>query len=110
ASCADFLREKTRDKERFPLVHAANREYGFRRNLWGMKPAAIALGVVSLAATIVPAFTDRISLPAEPLRMIAAAGAQAALVVFWVLRITPEWVRSTGFAYAERLLAACDSL
>lgn len=110
ASCADFLREKTRDKDKFPLVHAANREYGFRRNLWGMKPAGITLGLICLAAAIAPAFSDSIPLPSEPIRILVAAAAQAVLLVFWTLRVTPEWVKHTGFAYAERLLATCESL
>ena len=40
------LIEATRDEARFPLIFAENTNYGFRRNLWGLKPIG-----VSIAAT-----------------------------------------------------------
>ncbi|MFQ5798766.1 MAG: hypothetical protein ACE5H0_08745, partial [Bacteroidota bacterium] len=44
-SCVRFLRERTRDPKRFPLVFAENVNYGFRRNLWAMKALAIPVAV-----------------------------------------------------------------
>ena len=40
------LREATRDTSRFPLVFAENANYGFRRNLWGLRPIGTAVAVV----------------------------------------------------------------
>ena len=40
------LREATRDTARFPLVSAENANYGFRRNLWGLKPIGGSVAVV----------------------------------------------------------------
>lgn len=47
-SCVDHLREKTRDTKRFPLVFQENMSYGFRRNLWAMKPAGVTLAIFGL--------------------------------------------------------------
>ena len=37
-ACVSCLIERTRDKTRFRLLFEENCNYGFRRNLWGMKP------------------------------------------------------------------------
>src|SRR5947208_9959356 len=46
-ACVRFLRNATRDRSTFPLVFAENVNYGFRRNLWGMRSAGIACSAVS---------------------------------------------------------------
>ena len=48
------LREATWDTSRFPLVFAENANYGFRRNLWGLKPigALIAAVLVMVSWTL----------------------------------------------------------
>ena len=40
------LREATRDTSRFPLVFAENANYGFRRNLWGLRPIGTTIAVL----------------------------------------------------------------
>ena len=46
-SASTLLVGRTRDRARFPLIFAENTNYGYRRNLWGMKPAGIAAASVS---------------------------------------------------------------
>ena len=106
-----YLRDTTRNKAAFPLVFAENVNYGFRRNLLGMKPAGIALSLAgatsALVATIVGMKNDTLDLPPVP---TVAAVLNAVLLTWWVLRINSEWVRIAAFAYAERLIGACDSI
>ena len=40
------LREATRDTSRFPLVFAENVNYGYRRNLWGLRPFGTPIAVI----------------------------------------------------------------
>ena len=42
-----FLRASTRDKSKHPLVFAENVNYGFRRNLWGLKPYGLAIATLA---------------------------------------------------------------
>ena len=52
AACVDKIRARARaDKEKFPHVHRENVHYGFRRNLWGLKPYGIAVTLVSLSSS-----------------------------------------------------------
>jgi hypothetical protein len=107
-SCVLYLREKTRDRDKFRMVYQENVNYGFRRNLWGMKQAGVFLSFISLVACVLALIVNY----ASPTEWVAIAGAllNASLLAWMMLRVSPEWVRLAGIAYAERLLAACDSL
>lgn len=108
-SCSAFLRERTRDKKAFPLVFAENVNYGFRRNLWGMKRAAIALCLISAAASAAATIVfTKGGLP--PVVPAVATLLSASLFAWWLLRIKPAWVQLAAYAYAERLLSSCETI
>jgi hypothetical protein len=109
-SCVKHLLEHTRDKEKFPLVLQENISYGFRRNLWGMKPAGILLSLIGTAGcgTIVAyRWTNSGELPSIP---CAGVLLSALFLSLWIFRIKPDWVRLGAEAYAKRLLASCEVL
>lgn len=105
-ACGTLLRERTRDEKKFSLVAAENRNYGFRRNLWGMKPVAIGICVTGLVVVSVIAFIDRSRLEIA----LVAAALDSALCLGWFFMFTPAWVRVPAEAYAERLLEASEKL
>lgn len=109
-SAVKFLLEATRDETRFPLVLKENISYGFRRNLWGMKPAAILLCLLGLAACLAHIAQILLSDALLPPLSLAMAVSTILLMVIWALRVTPNWVKLAAEAYALRLLAACDQL
>ena len=47
-SCVAVLRGRTRDRKKFPLVFEENCNYGFRRNLLGLKPLGLFIAAVGL--------------------------------------------------------------
>jgi hypothetical protein len=107
-SCVRYLRENTRDRERFPLVYAEVVNYGFRRNLWAMKGGGMflaAAGFIACAAALLVGENGSVNALAMPATVV-----NAVMLTWWALRITPTWVRTTADAYAERLLASCDIL
>jgi hypothetical protein len=110
ASYGDYLLAKTRDKERFQLLFQENVNYGFRRNLWAMKPVGIAISILSIAALAIitrwEARGDAVSWFAN----LTAIAIVAMLLTWWLVRITPSWVKIVGDAYAMRLLASIDEL
>jgi len=108
ASCIRYLIERTRNRKAFPLVFKELVSYGFRRNLWGMKaPGALLAAFGALACATAIGARWGVSVPAAA---IVATAISAALVAFWLMHITPEWVRTVAFAYAERLLASLEKL
>src|SRR5207247_8731576 len=38
---SNYVRVSTRDATRYPLVFKENANYGFRRNVWGLRPVGI---------------------------------------------------------------------
>jgi len=107
-SAVDFLREATREKERFPLIAEENMNYGYRRNLWAMKPTGITsttIGLLICAAKPVTAYQHGI----DPITIITTAICLL-LLILWITRFTPEWVHTAGNEYAKNLLAALDKI
>jgi len=109
-ACTAFLLERTRKTDEFPLVFEENCNYGFRRNLWGMKPLGIATSVVGAVAVVaVLIFHRRAGVSLSPTTFICAI-LNLLLLLGWVVWFTPDWVRIPAEAYAERLLASCEKL
>jgi hypothetical protein len=106
-SCTSFLRENTRDKIKFRLIFAELVNYGFRRNLWAMKPAALVIVVISICSLGLPVLLGFIQ--AKPIIIITLI-MDVFLLVFWIFRINPNWIKVTAFEYAKQLLSACDRL
>lgn len=109
ASCTNYLIERTRKGEENHLILAENINYGYRRNLWAMKPAGLTLAVIgvlcSSAKILYSAQAGELSI-----MPFAAAAVSAALAVWWAIRINPSWVRIAGEEYARRLLERCETL
>ena len=115
-SATRWMLEQTRDSSRFSLLLSENIAYGFRRNMLGVKyigvfVAASACGwAVIRSITVLPAQSPSfalqvLDLPAQ--NAIAIAGCLL-LVFMWVVGTTKDRVQTAAFAYATRLLSACD--
>ncbi len=107
-SCAAFLRQRTRGKG-FSLLFQENTNYGFRRNLWGMKPAGIAISGIGMLGCTALASWFFLAGNEEWLVALICAAICVMLLVLWTLRFTRAWVRIPAEEYARQLLAACDS-
>jgi hypothetical protein len=108
-TCINHLRERTRDKAAFPLLFEENCNYGFWRNLWGLKPIGITLSVIGSVAVAAALYTwERSGVDLSPFA-VAAELINIGLVAMWVT-FKPDRVRLAADAYAERLLASCEIL
>ena len=117
------LREATRDKDKFGLVFAENVNYGFRRNLWGLKlygaPIAVVLFLVSWTLLLLtiwgrpwpdPWWDVFISPDSVAVIRIAVSVANTAFAAFWLFWVRPSWVKVVANAYAERLMESVQTL
>jgi hypothetical protein len=108
-SCTNFLRERTRDTKTFALLFSENINYGFRRNLWGLKPVGITMAVLFAVACSVVLYFDLIT--GSPYIVSSILTAFCFLLLgLWVFIIKPEWVKVPAQAYAERLIASCENI
>jgi hypothetical protein len=105
--CIARLRELTRNTTHFPLLFQENISYGFRRNLWAMKPAAIFFALMAMAMTL-----SSLGVRPEPaFELVALAATISAFLLTWsALRITPAWVKEAAERYADQLLWSCEQL
>ena len=109
-SAVKWLREATRDSKKFALIFAENTNYGFRRNLLGVRPLAIVLCLLTLLATALHAWMGGAeNLSALSGQSWASAAVACVGIVVWGGVVNAEFVKTTAFAYATALLAACDS-
>ena len=122
-AAVNFLREATRDRSKFPLVFAENVNYGFRRNLWGLKPFGLSIALLAAigswgffvsSAGLPPgeSWLDGVTRNADgaTITRLVSSMLNTLAIAVWVLVIRPEWVRTVGEAYAERLLNAVNTL
>ena len=109
-ACVVALVGATRGKNRFRLLFEENCSYGFRRNLWGMKPvgvvmAGLSVGAMSARGGWVLGNGERL-----PPELVGSLAGCTALLLVWVVVIRPGWVRVPSEGYADRLMEALESL
>jgi hypothetical protein len=107
-AASDWLTNQTRDAKTYYLLHVENRSYGFRRNLLGLKPTGLTLAILSLMADLALLYLWH---SGDPTRAVAAAIVAAAIVagiLAWLFVASEPFVEDAAWAYAVRLLAACD--
>jgi hypothetical protein len=104
-SCTEELIRRTRDTEKFPLVFKALTEYGFRRNLLGLKLLGVFLAVVGLSGAAWFTYSNW-SLENLPAVSIVAGLITAGLLLAWVAWVTKRTVRLAANRYARFILEA----
>ena len=109
-----WLLGQTTDHARFGLLFSENVNYGYRRNLLGMKTIALVMDAGALAvvsAVGIARWTEDSggiqSLEPEWWTSLLIAVVHALVFVGFV---RTKWVRASAETYAGQLLAACDSL
>ena len=113
----------TRDTSKFSLVFAENVNYGFRRNLWGLKrigaPIAVALVLISWTLVVLtiwgrPWPTPWWDILVDPdstvvVRLVVAI-TDTAFAAFWLFWVKTSWVKIVAGAYAKRLMESVQTL
>jgi hypothetical protein len=110
AAWSNYLRTHTRDQKRFALLFKENINYGYRRNVLGLRSVGISLSIVActiaaLRVWIVYRGTGQIDQT-----MLGAGAFSFVLFILWVFRFSPNWVRVPADAYAYRLIESIDTL
>jgi hypothetical protein len=110
-SVTAWLLTQTRDTKTFGLLFRENISYGFRRNLWGLKPIGLPIALACACASTTVLAHNYVALH-EPLppQIVFVTAVTWILALLWIAWITPSWVRIPADAYGQQLLAACDTL
>ena len=110
-----WLLAQTTDHVRFALLFAENVNYGYRRNLLGMKRIALGLDAVALVLMIgvgIAGWTGHVASTIQSFKPEWWTSLAVAVVHALVFSgyIGADWVRVAAERYAGQLLRACDSL
>jgi len=101
---------RTRDRTLFDLLFRENVNYGQRRNLLGLKPIGILVALATGAVCVGLALTGSGAFSHQAARYGPAFTVAALELLFWLLVVSPNWVRIPAEAYADRLIEAVDTL
>ena len=104
------LRERTRDGAKFPIVSDANADYGFRRNVLGLRPVGLAVSAAAIAISAIALGGVAVGAVDRDVRLLGAAVVASASAVVWWWRLSPRWVRVQADRYAKALLDAAEVL
>ena len=104
-----YLRVHTRDTKKYPLVFKENVNYGYRRNLSGMRPIGIITSVLSCVVAGGWCYLQYRTTGAVSEELVGACGLALVLLLLWIFRFSAEWVRIPADAYAERLMETVDA-
>jgi len=107
-SCVRWLIAQTRNSKEFSVLLKENTNYGFRRNLWGMRPTGILLSAAGAIASCMPIALNWTQ--GTRFTAVFATVVSVALFVLWIRRFTTEWIRIPSYRYAEELFLAVDVL
>lgn len=124
-SAVKWLKEYARDNLNI-MVLRENAQYGFRRNLLGLKIIGIILCttafLLSLSAVAFtnPQYTKMflhynmdehiVALTGIGPAVLSATFLNIVAILFWLGLVTQKWVKEAGFQYAIALLATCESI
>jgi len=107
-----YLISQTRDTKKFSLLFSENINYGFWRNLWGLKQAAITLNLLLIIGLyLYESIFQRTFNPLHfpPLFFIAEI-LLIIILLLWIFVITKASVKIPAIGYAERLLESVNEL
>lgn len=105
-----YVRVNTRDTKKYPLLFQENVWYGYRRNIWGLRPIGITVSVFCVLGGLGWLGYEYSNGHHLSEAVIGADVIALVFLVLWIFRFTPDWVRVPGDAYAERLVEAIDGL
>ena len=88
-----YLRTHTKDTKTFRLLFQENVNYGYRRNVWGMKPLGIAASTLSLGVSAMWGYVIYRNHESISGEFILASVIALALLSMWIFIVSPAWGR-----------------
>jgi nucleoside phosphorylase len=92
-----------------PVVLAENRNYGFRRNLFGLRPWGCTAAAASIVITAIWAWLIHPS-AGQGITLGLLGGSDVVLLALWLGVVREAWVREAAWIYAERLMDQIEVL
>ncbi len=110
-SAIAWLIAQTRNAEKFPLIKEESINFGFAKNLYGLKPIGIVISSsLFLVESGILVIKVRYSLDILTFpNLVAAIVMSLTFLLLWTFAVRKDWILDSGKKYARVLLSACDS-
>lgn len=110
--CGNWLRERTRDTQKFKLLFEENITYGFRRNLYGLKSLSIFFDCLLVVGGLTALMLGTpASIDSEAGLKLASTIVIALLHIgYFAAFVTETAVRDAAIQYGRQLLLSCETL
>lgn len=106
---AKLLIGKTYDKKNYPFVYRDNVNYGFCRNLYGLRGLGISSSILGILVSS-GAGVWFVTRGEAQLLPWASTCICLAMLLWWIFTVTAPWVRVPAMNYAYHLFAATEKL
>jgi hypothetical protein len=110
AAWSIYLRSITRNKAKYHLLFQENINYGFRRNVFGIRHFGIIIGFASFFLNILWLGSFYVNGFSFTIGQFISVGISILFLLCWQFVFTEDWVRIPAEAYAERLVEVVHSL
>jgi len=115
-SAINYLREFTRDKNKFPMVYSDNVAYGFSRNLLAIKPFGLMMAISSFLVNIVfvakllksENITVNESISNSLLIGFGSVIISLLCILIFIFIVNHKFVQARAIRYAKSLLGICE--
>lgn len=108
-SAVKWLLENTRDTKKFPLLYQDNINYGYSRNMLGIKYLGVIISIFSLILNFYLLYSlNYESIDEVTINIIISILISSFIIIIWIFFVNEKWVKSTAEAYARTLLSTCE--
>lgn len=104
-----YLRANTRNTKKYTLLFQELVNYGYRRNLWGMRSIGIIISGLSCAVSVLWIYLQYQTTGAVSNEIIVALIFAIVFFNLWIFQFTEDWVYVPAYAYAERLVETIET-
>ena len=109
-SWTKFLLSKTRDTKKYSLLFQENINYGFRRNLLGLKGIAILIIVLLMISSFIYSFIINEYIVTISSELLISEIILVLILIFWLGIVKENWIKTVAFSYAERLMETINTI
>ena len=105
-----YIRVNTRDTKKYRMIFQENINYGFRRNIWGMRLIGGGISFICIMFSLYLSYEQYNINRSLNVNLNISAIICAIFLMLWIFRFSSEWVRIPANAYSERLAEAVETI
>lgn len=112
-SCIDYLRQNTRNINKYRLIFNENISYGQARNLLGLKPIGVIICILLIVIQLYMIYKNYgvgLNISAVPILKSVSVAINLSFLYFWIFLVNSKKVYTAGVNYGKALIESCQQL